>query len=100
MAATRTAIVSRLHETWAEAVPQNGGAAQTFSTTLPYAGAADANFVDSILTLVAVVGAPVMVVAYAASATQTLDITVSNTAAGGNTATWNLDVHLQHTIIR
>jgi len=99
MAATQI-IVTRLHEDWTELVAQNGGAAQTINTNIPYIGAADDPYVDFTMVLDVVVGVPAWTIAYAASATMTLNITITNTAAAGNSATWHARVQLQHTIIR
>lgn len=97
MAAVQT-VITRIHETWAEAVPQNGGVSQNLLTNIVYA-AVEAPFVDIVLQLVAAVGVPAMQVSYTAVGNR-LQVTVSNAAAPGNTATWNLDVRNNHTICR
>jgi hypothetical protein len=91
---------TELHEVWADAVAQNGGATQTITTHIPFTTGENDEVIDTILTLVTVVGAPVFTLTYGHSAGGFLTVAIANTAAPGNSSTWSLDVRYLHTIIR
>jgi hypothetical protein len=87
------------HEAWGEAVPQNGGTAQNVQTAIPFGPVEPDDIVDVVLTPVLVVGVPVFTLTYA-SVAGLLRVTVTNTAAAGNTATFVLDVRYLHSIMQ
>lgn len=80
-------------EIWREGVAQGGGVSQIVLTSIRVSSAQLCR-IKGLLTVDVAVGTPIITTALAVSSTGFLQITVSNIAAGGNTATWTLDVQL------
>jgi hypothetical protein len=99
MAAARS-YQTPLHEVWADAVAHDGGVTQTLTTLIPFAVGESDEVIDTNLVLNTIVGAPVFTLTYGHSAGGFLTVAVANTAAGGNSAMWSLDIRYLHTIIR
>jgi hypothetical protein len=91
MAATRL-VAGVQREIWQEVVAQGGGASQPVPTGIRI-GAGQLCRVQGLLTVATPVGSPVFTAALSIVAGR-LVVTVANTAAGGNTGTWMLDVRL------
>jgi len=83
-----------LREIWRESVAQGGGVGQVVYTGIRVS-AANLCRVEGLLTVDTVVGSPLITATpYLAGGDGLLRVAVSNIAAGGNTATWTLDVKL------
>jgi hypothetical protein len=100
MAAARS-FRTTLHEVWADAVPQIGGASQLVQTSILFRPGENDENVDADLRLVSVTGTPLFAMTYS-SVGGFLAITVANNAGGGaaNQATWTLDVRFIHSIVQ
>lgn len=85
------------HEVWTEAVPQNGGDTQTMTTGIPFGATENVALIDTIVTPALVVGAPVLTVT-PSSAGGVLVLTIANTAAPGNTITFDVDTRYIHSV--
>jgi hypothetical protein len=91
MALTR--LVSGIQrEVWQETL-QNGGVSQVIHTNIRIS-AAKLPCVQGLLAVGTPAGSPVFTATPSVSATGYLDVTVENTAIGGNSAPWVLDVRL------
>lgn len=93
MAATRV-ISGVLREVWRETVPLDGGETRTISTGIRSVMLTQ---ISGVLYLNAVIGTP-NVTATVASVNGLLAVTITNSAAPGNTATYTLDIMSLHSV--
>jgi hypothetical protein len=91
MAAVRI-ISGRSREVWSDAVPLDGGTSRTINTGIRIRGLGELCKVFGVLDVQMVAGAPVLTTLLTIGAGGYLLVTISNTAAAGNTATYALDV--------
>jgi hypothetical protein len=95
MAATRI-VAGKLREVWVETAPQDGGAAVAVSTGISCSSVLLSR-VQAIVLLDQLVNAPVVTGSLSVVAGK-LVITLVNSGGVGSTATWTLDVTLNHSV--
>ena len=91
MAAVRI-ISGRSREVWSDAVPLDGGTSRTISTGIRIRNLGELCKVFGVLDVQTVAGSPVLTTLLTVGAGGYLLVTISNTAAAGNSATYALDV--------
>ena len=97
MAATRL-VAGMQREVWQDTVTQGGGVSQTISTNIRISTAQLCR-VHGLFVAGAPTGAPTFT-ATPSVVGGFLVVTVVNTAAGGNSAAWMLDVQLEHSLVQ